>query len=103
MQEAEEGAETAIDPGGDAASGPPPLSQAAEGEDGEVGVTEAEGEAPAAGEQAHSEEFGVRRLSLQAVGGVAKEREVGEAKSQEEGGSADSEQVTTETDGEEGI
>lgn len=45
----------------------------------------------------------MRRLSLQAVGGVAKEREVEEVKSQEEGGSADSEQVTTETDGEEGI
>lgn len=80
-------------------SGTPPLSQAAEGEDGQV----AEGEAPAAGEQAEAEEVGMRRLSLQAVGGVTKEEEGEEVKSREEGGSADSEQVTTETDGEEGI
>lgn len=42
----------------------------------------------------------MRRLSLQAAGGMAKEQEGEETK---EAGSADSEQVTTETDGEEGI
>lgn len=48
-------------------------------------------------------EAGTRRLSLRAVGGATKEQEEEEVKSREEGGSADSEQVTTETDGEEGI
>lgn len=43
----------------------------------------------------------MRRLSLQAAGGVAEQQE-GEAKPSEEAGSADSEQVTTETEGEEG-
>lgn len=101
LQEAEEGAETAIDPGGAAVCGSPPVSQAAEAEEAQVLITEPEGEAPAgAGEQ---EEVGMRRLSLQAVGGVTKEREVEEVKTQEEGGSADSEQAATETDGEEGI
>lgn len=42
----------------------------------------------------------MRRLSLQAAGGVAEEQEGEEAKPHEE--SVDSEQVTTETDGEEG-
>lgn len=42
-----------------------------------------------------------RRLSLQAAGGAAKEEEE-EVKLREEGGSADSEQGATETDGEEG-
>lgn len=99
LQDAEEGAEAAIDPGGDVVSGTPPLS-----EDGRVAITEAEGEAPAAGEQVEAKQAGMRRLSLQAVGGVTKEEEEGEeVKSRDEGGSADSEQVTTETDGEEGI
>lgn len=64
-------------------------------------TTEAEGEAPAV--EVEAEEVGTRRPSLQAVGGVTKDQEGEEVKSQEEGGSADSEQVTTETDGEEGI
>lgn len=96
------GAETAIDPGGDAVSGNPPLSPAADGEGGEGRITEARGEAPTSGGPAEAEEAGARRLSLQAVGGVAKEQEGEELKSRGEGGSADSEQVTTETDGEEG-
>lgn len=80
----------------------PPLGPAAEGEGGEGGIIEAQGEAPTSGGQAEAEEAGTRRLSLQAVGGVAKEQEGEELKSGEEGGSAESEQVTTETDGEEG-
>lgn len=49
-------------------------------------------------------EAGTRRPSLQAVGGATKEQEEEEVKLHEEGGSADSEQATTETtDGEEGI
>lgn len=84
-------------------SGTPPPSPAAEGDDGQVVITEAEGEAPAGGEQVEAEEVGMRRLSLQAVGGASKEEEGEEVKSQEDRGSADSEQVTTETDGEEGI
>lgn len=100
MQEAEEGAETAIDPGGDVVSGTPPTNQAVDDEGGgQVAFAEAEGEAR---EQAEVEEVIVRRLSLQAAGGVAEEQEGEETKPQEEAGSADSEQVTTETDGEEG-
>lgn len=66
-------------------------------------VPEAEGEVPSAGEQVEEEEVSVRRLSLQAAGGVAKEEEGEQTKPPEEAGSADSEQVTTETDGEEGM
>lgn len=47
------------------------------------------------------EEGVTRRPSLQAAGGAAKDQEE-EVKLGEEGGSADSEQGTTETDGEEG-
>ncbi len=54
-------------------------------------------------EQVEVEEVSVRRPSLQAAGGVATEQEGEETKPQEEAGSADSEQVSTETDGEEGI
>lgn len=103
LQEAEEGAETAIDPGGEAVPGTPPLSQAAEAEDGQVVFTEAEGDAPTAGEQEEAEEVGMRRLSLQAGGGLTKEEEGEEENPRVEGGSADSELVTTETDGEEGM
>ncbi|XP_029704271.1 E3 ubiquitin-protein ligase HECW2 [Takifugu rubripes] len=99
--EAEEEAETAIDPGGDAVSGSPPLGGAAGSEGGQVEITEAEEETPAAGEQVEVEEGVTRRPSLQAAGGAAKEQEE-EVKLREEGGSADSEQGTTETDGEEG-
>ncbi|TKS67545.1 E3 ubiquitin-protein ligase HECW2 [Collichthys lucidus] len=101
-KEAEEGAETAIDPGGDVVSGTPPTNQAVDDEGGgQVAVTEIEGVAPTAGEQVTVEELSVRRLSLQASGGVAEEQEGEETKPHEEAGSADSEQVTTETDGEE--
>ncbi|XP_019123303.2 E3 ubiquitin-protein ligase HECW2 isoform X1 [Larimichthys crocea] len=101
--EAEEGAETAIDPGGDVVSGTPPTNQAVDDEGGgQVAVTEIEGVAPTPGEQVTVEELSVRRLSLQASGGVAEEPEGEETKPHEEAGSADSEQVTTETDGEEG-
>ncbi|XP_042282351.1 E3 ubiquitin-protein ligase HECW2 isoform X2 [Thunnus maccoyii] len=102
--EAEEGAETAIDPGGDITSGTPPSNQAVADEGGGqvVAVTEAEVEAPSAGEQEEVEEISVRRLSLQAAGGVAVEQEGEETKPPEEAVSADSEQATTETDGEEG-
>ncbi|XP_044222097.1 E3 ubiquitin-protein ligase HECW2 isoform X2 [Thunnus albacares] len=102
--EAEEGAETAIDPGGDVTSGTPPSNQAVADEGGGqvVAVTEAEVEAPSAGEQEEVEEISVRRLSLQAAGGVAVEQEGEETKPPEEAVSADSEQATTETDGEEG-
>nr|XP_046259018.1 E3 ubiquitin-protein ligase HECW2 [Scatophagus argus] len=101
--EAEEGAETAIDPGGDIVSSTPPTNQAVDDEGGgQVVVTDAEGEAPPGIEQVEAEEVITRRLSLQAAGGVAEEPEGEETKQREEAGSADSEQVTTETDGEEG-
>lgn len=66
-------------------------------------MTDAAGEAPPAFEQQVVEEISVRRLSLQAAGGMAEEQEGEETKPHEEAGSADSEQATTETDGEEGI
>ncbi|XP_070831864.1 E3 ubiquitin-protein ligase HECW2 [Chaetodon trifascialis] len=98
--EAEEGAEAAIDPGGDVISGTPPTNQAVDDEGGgPVAAAEAEGEAR---EQVEVEEVSARRLSLQAAGGVAEEQEGEETKRQDEAGSADSEQVTTETDREEG-
>lgn len=99
----EEGAETAIDPGGDAVSGTPPTNQAADDErSGQAVITEAEGEAPPASEEEEAQDISVRRLSLQASGGVAEDQEGPETKLQEEMGFVDSEQVTTETDGEEG-
>lgn len=93
----------AIDPGGDAVSGSPPPSPAAECEDGQVVITEAEGQAPMAGEQVEAEEVGMKRLSLQTVRGMTKDQDGEEVKSQEESGSAESEQVAVETDGEEGM
>uniref|UniRef100_A0A673B5Z6 HECT-type E3 ubiquitin transferase n=1 Tax=Sphaeramia orbicularis TaxID=375764 RepID=A0A673B5Z6_9TELE len=93
-------AEAAIDPGGDMVSDTPPTNQAVDDEGGGLGaVSEVEGEAPVGGVHEELEEITVRRLSLQAAGGVAEEQEGEETK---EVGSADSEQVTTETDGEEG-
>ncbi|XP_031726023.1 E3 ubiquitin-protein ligase HECW2 isoform X4 [Anarrhichthys ocellatus] len=100
--EAEEGAETAIDPGGDVVSGTPPTNHAVDDEGGgQVAIAEAAGEAPPPSEPAVVEEISVRRLSLQAAGGVAERRAGEEAKPHEEAGSADSEQATTDTDGEE--
>ncbi|KAM7380894.1 hypothetical protein PAMP_004164 [Pampus punctatissimus] len=101
--EAEEGAEAAIDPGGDMVSATPPTNQDVDDEGGgQVAVTEAAVEAPSSSEQQEVEEIGARRLSLQAVGGVAEEEEGEGTKPHEEAGFVDSEQVTTETDGEEG-
>lgn len=70
--------------------------------DDEGHVGEVEAVAPVGGAHRGAEEITVRRRSLQAAGGVADEREGEETKPGEEAGSADSEQVTTETDGEEG-
>ncbi|XP_045911019.1 E3 ubiquitin-protein ligase HECW2 isoform X1 [Micropterus dolomieu] len=98
--EAEEGAETAIDPGGDVVSRTPPTNQAVDDEGGgQAVITEAEGGVPPAGVQ---EGISVRRLSLQAAGGVAEEQEGEGTKPHKEADSVDSDQVTTETDGEEG-
>uniref|UniRef100_A0A3B5BMR5 HECT-type E3 ubiquitin transferase n=1 Tax=Stegastes partitus TaxID=144197 RepID=A0A3B5BMR5_9TELE len=114
--EPEEGAETAIDPGGDVESGAPPTNQAVDDEGGgqaaaapaaaaaaaaAAATSEVEGQAAPASEQVEVEEISVRRLSLQASGGVAEAQEGEETKPSEEAGSAESEQVTTETDGEE--
>ncbi|KAK2839452.1 hypothetical protein Q5P01_013192 [Channa striata] len=93
--EAEEGAETAIDPGGEVLSSTPPINQAVDDEGGgRAVISEAQVEAPAASEQEDFEEIGVRRLSLQAAGSLAEQQEGEETKP------VDSEQVTTETDGE---
>ncbi|XP_047226983.1 E3 ubiquitin-protein ligase HECW2 isoform X3 [Girardinichthys multiradiatus] len=103
--EAEEGAATAIDPGGDGESGPPPSTQTGNEEEeedagGQAEATEAGGEPPAVSEQVE-EEISVRRLSLQATGGGDEEQEGEETKTREEVGAVDTEQVTTETDREE--
>uniref|UniRef100_A0A8C6NWG2 HECT-type E3 ubiquitin transferase n=1 Tax=Nothobranchius furzeri TaxID=105023 RepID=A0A8C6NWG2_NOTFU len=97
LQEAEEGAAMAIDPGGDADPGPPPTTLALDGDDDAI---KNEGEAPPASEQI--EELSMRRQSLQATGGGTEEQE-GEGSKREEVCSMESEQVTMETDGEEGI
>lgn len=103
-QEAEEWAETAIDPGGDVVSGTPPTCQVVDDEGGvQIMINEPEGEAPPASDQVEVEEVSMRRLSLQAAGGTTTEQDAEETKPLEEAGSAESEQVTTETDGEEGI
>uniref|UniRef100_A0A1A8IQJ1 HECT-type E3 ubiquitin transferase n=1 Tax=Nothobranchius kuhntae TaxID=321403 RepID=A0A1A8IQJ1_NOTKU len=94
--EAEEGAAMAIDPGGDADPGPPPTTLALDGDDDAI---KNEGEAPPASEQI--EELSARRRSLQATGGGTEEQE-GEGSKREEVCSMESEQVTMETDGEEG-
>ncbi|KAM6978136.1 E3 ubiquitin-protein ligase HECW2 isoform 1-T2 [Tautogolabrus adspersus] len=101
--EAEEGAETAIDPGGEVVSNVPPTTQAVDDEGGgPVSIAEAGGEAPPTSAPNQVEEVIVRRLSMQAAGGVAEEPEGAGAKPNEDAGSLDSEQVLTETDGEEG-
>ncbi|XP_077435746.1 E3 ubiquitin-protein ligase HECW2-like [Vanacampus margaritifer] len=98
--EAEEGADAAIDPGGEVTGGTPPSSPPVDRErDGLGACPEVAGEATLALE---SDEMGTRKLSLQASGGVAQEADGEESKPHEEAGSAESEQVTTETDGEEG-
>ncbi|XP_037345251.2 E3 ubiquitin-protein ligase HECW2 isoform X1 [Pungitius pungitius] len=96
-----EGAEAAIDPGGDVVSGTPPTNNAVDDEGGgKVAIAEAGAEAPPPSEPVVAGvEVGVRRLSLQAAGGVAERRAGEEAKPMEE---AVEEQATTDTDGEEG-
>lgn len=69
---------------------------------GQVNITDAGGDAPPSSEPEQAEEVSARRLSMQAAGGVAEDQERAETKPQEEAGSADSEQATTETDGEDG-
>lgn len=69
---------------------------------GQAAVTEAVAVASAASVQEEVEEIGARRLSLQAAGGVAEEHEGEGTKSHKDAGSVDSEQVTAETDREEG-
>ncbi|XP_051937937.1 E3 ubiquitin-protein ligase HECW2 [Hippocampus zosterae] len=99
--ETDEGADAAIDPGGDAIGGTPPSTPPVGCEDDGLGICpEAEGEA--ASSALESQEIVVRKLSLRAAGGMSEEPDGDESKPHEETGSAESEQVTTETDGEEG-
>ncbi|XP_038125705.1 E3 ubiquitin-protein ligase HECW2 isoform X2 [Cyprinodon tularosa] len=106
--EAEEGAATAIDPGGDAEPpGPSPTATTRDDEEeGEEGgraeAAEAEGEPAAAGEQQEvQEEVSVRRRSLQAASRASKEQEEEETKTPGVG-AVDTEHVTMETEGDEG-
>lgn len=103
LQEAEDGTEAAIDPGGQDVSGSPPTNQAEDDEGGGQAVGDkAEGEG--AGQVEEEEKVIVRRLSLQAVAGIAaSEQDEEESKPDEEdAGPANSEPIPTERDGEEG-
>ncbi|XP_053733265.1 E3 ubiquitin-protein ligase HECW2 isoform X2 [Synchiropus splendidus] len=101
--EAEEGAETVIDPGGEGISGTPPTSQPVDDEGGgHAGVSEAQDAVEPPAEEEVVGEVSVRRLSLQAAGGGTVQPQQEETKMLEEPGAVESEQVTTETDGEEG-
>ncbi|XP_028992706.1 E3 ubiquitin-protein ligase HECW2 isoform X2 [Betta splendens] len=92
--EVEEGAETAIDPGGGAVSSTSPTSGAVEDEGGDR-APQAGGAAPAGSEQQEAE-VGVRRLSLQAAGGTA------EGEGEQRKPPMDPEPTSTEAEREEG-
>uniref|UniRef100_A0A8C8DIU5 HECT-type E3 ubiquitin transferase n=1 Tax=Oryzias sinensis TaxID=183150 RepID=A0A8C8DIU5_9TELE len=103
VQEANEGAEAAIDPGGKAPSSalltPLPVNDK---HGGQAAVSEAEGDAPPAREEGEVEELSVRRLSLQATGGVDEEQEGEETKTREAVTTDESQQATTDTDRDQG-
>ncbi|XP_020781113.2 LOW QUALITY PROTEIN: E3 ubiquitin-protein ligase HECW2 [Boleophthalmus pectinirostris] len=104
--EPEEGAEAAIDPGGEGVSRAPPDPQDI-GAEGSGVVPEADGaELSVSGRLEEVEVITVRRLSLQATGGGGggegrEEQERPDPKPEEEGPAADSE-ANAETDGDEG-
>lgn len=104
MQDTEEGAETAIDPGGDAIFDiPPSIQDVVDNICLQNPDNQAVGESASANQVQESGEIVERRRSLQAAGGVAEEQVAGaESKTPKEAGPVDSDQVTTETDGEEG-
>ncbi|XP_064831820.1 E3 ubiquitin-protein ligase HECW2 isoform X1 [Oncorhynchus masou masou] len=102
-QEADAGAEAAIDPGGDTITDNSPTSQHVDDEgDEQTPANEVEGDAPSANELEPGEEISELRRSLQASGSVSQD-EVGEEPRQAgDAGTVDSDAVTTETDGEDG-
>ena len=102
-QDTEEGAETAIDPGGAAVIDTLPSSEdVVHGISVQTPANQAEGGAAAANQEP-SEQIAERRRSLQASGGVAEEQVEGaESRTPKEAAPVDSDQATTETDGEEG-
>lgn len=94
LQEAEEGTDAVIDPGGKDVSGTPPTNQVEDDEGGGQAAS-AQAEVEAAGQvELAVEEVSVRRLSLH-EGEESKPLE-------EEAGPAGSEPIPTEADGEEG-
>lgn len=106
MQDTEEGAETAIDPGGDAIFDIPPSIQDVVNNIGvQIPANQAEGGSASANQELESrEQIAERKRSSQATGGVAEELVEGaESKTPKEVGPVNSDQVTTEMEGEEGI
>ncbi|KAG7259467.1 hypothetical protein CRUP_015111, partial [Coryphaenoides rupestris] len=99
----EEGAETAIDPGGDAIFDIPPSIQDVVDNIGvQIPANQAEGGSASVKELESGEQIAEGRRSSQATGGVAEEQVEGaELKTRKEVGPVDSNQVTTETEGEE--
>ncbi|XP_023806623.1 E3 ubiquitin-protein ligase HECW2 isoform X2 [Oryzias latipes] len=101
--EANEGAEAAIDPGGNAPSSALltrlPVNDK---HGGQAAVSEAEGDAPRASEEGEVEELSVRRLSLQATGGVDEEQEGEETKTRKAVTTDESQQATTDADRDQG-
>ncbi|KAL0964045.1 hypothetical protein UPYG_G00317560 [Umbra pygmaea] len=102
-QEAEEGAEAAIDPGGDGIIENPSASQNVDDEGGgQIPTNEVDGDALLSNELEPGEEIRERRQSWQASGGVSSEDVVEEPKIVVEVESIDSDAVATETDGDDG-
>uniref|UniRef100_A0A8C5CT97 HECT-type E3 ubiquitin transferase n=1 Tax=Gadus morhua TaxID=8049 RepID=A0A8C5CT97_GADMO len=99
----EEGAETALDPGGPAVLDIlPSIQDAVDTISVQTPANQAEGGSASANQES-SEQVAERRRSLQASGGVAEEQVEGaESRTPKEVGPVDSDQAATETDGEEG-
>uniref|UniRef100_A0A8C5D4F6 HECT-type E3 ubiquitin transferase n=1 Tax=Gadus morhua TaxID=8049 RepID=A0A8C5D4F6_GADMO len=102
-QDTEEGAETALDPGGPAVLDIlPSIQDAVDTISVQTPANQAEGGSASANQES-SEQVAERRRSLQASGGVAEEQVEGaESRTPKEVGPVDSDQAATETDGEEG-
>ncbi|CDQ63212.1 unnamed protein product [Oncorhynchus mykiss] len=102
-QEADAGAEAAIDPGGDTITDNSPTSQHVDDvEDEQTPANEVEGDAPSANELEPGEEISELRRSLQASGGVSQDEVGEEPRPAGDAGTVDSDAVATETDGEDG-
>lgn len=106
LQEAEERAVAAIDPGGDYSfTGTPPTHQHVDDEGGgHTSANEVEGDAPSANALEPGEEISERMWSLQVSGDVPQDEEEGEEpRPAGVAVSVDSDAVAMEADGEDGV